>query len=197
MVAQRDEWLSIEDFLALDRESLDQKYEYIDGYMYALAGGSGNHSLIISNTHIIIGVHLAHSPCATLTEMTLKIHNACFLADVMVTCNEMDIEENKTYMEFPKLVIEVLSPSTEKVDRKEKLLRYLDCPSIQEYVLISQDMILVEVFVRKDLEWRYRKYISGENVELKSIGLIFPIEKLYERVILPPQKPFLRSPRHA
>jgi len=58
MVAQRDDWLSIEDFLALDRESLDQKYEYIDGHMYALAGGSGNHGLIISNTNTIIRNHL-------------------------------------------------------------------------------------------------------------------------------------------
>src|SRR5437660_9971630 len=109
MVAQRerDNWLSIEDFLALDRENLDQKYEYIDGHMYALAGGSGNHGLIISNTNTIISQHLKKSPCITLVEMTLKIEDACFLPDVMVTCNEQDIQENKTYMEFPKLVIEV------------------------------------------------------------------------------------------
>jgi len=195
MVAQRDDWLSVEDFLALDRESLDQNYEYIDGYVYALAGGSGNHGLIMSNTHAIIHHHLKGSPCATLTEMTLKIQGACFLPDVMVTCDERDIEENKTYMEFPKLVIEVLSPSTERGDRGRKFLRYIDCPSIQEYVLISQNVMLVEVFARKGLEWGYRKYICGENVELRSIGFIFPIEEIYERVILPPQKPFLRSPR--
>src|SRR5215467_4448988 len=117
MVAQRYDWMSVEDFLALDRESLDQNYEYMDGHMYALAGGSGNHALIISNTHAAIHHHLRRSPCATLTEMTLKIDNACLLPDVMVTCSEKDIEESKTYMEFPKLVIEVLSPSTEKKDR--------------------------------------------------------------------------------
>jgi Uma2 family endonuclease len=188
MVAQRDDWMSVEDFLALDRESLDQNYEYIDGHMYALAGGSGNHALIISNTLLLIGDHLKRSPCATLTKMTLKIDNACLLPDVMVTCSEEDIEESKTYMEFPKLVIEVLSPSTEKQDRGKKFLRYINCPSIREYILISQDTMLVEVYTRKDREWIYREYRHGEKVELTSIGLIFPIEEIYERVILPSNK---------
>ncbi|SRR5258708_10553165 len=193
MVARRDDWLSVEDFLALDRESLDQKYEYIDGHMYALAGGSGNHGLIISNTSRAIGNHLKNSPCATLIEMTFKVNGICYLPDVMVTCNEKDIEENKTYMEFPKLVIEVLSPSTEKRDRGEKFLRYINWPSVQEYVLISQDVMLVEVFTREGLEWRYRAYKHGEKVELKSIGFIFPIEEIYERVVLPPRESFLED----
>src|SRR5258708_19670934 len=122
MVARRDDWLSVEDFLALDRESLDQKYEYIDGHMYALAGGSGNHGLIISNTSRAIGNHLKNSPCATLIEMTFKVNGICYLPDVMVTCNEKDIEENKTYMEFPNLLIEVLSPSPQKNTKAKKFL---------------------------------------------------------------------------
>lgn len=193
MVARRDDWLSMEEFLALDRENLDQKYEYVDGHMYALAGGSGNHGLIISNTNRVIGNHLKGSPCATLTEMTFKVNGVCYLPDVMVTCSEEDIEENKTYMEFPKLVIEVLSPSTEKKDRGEKFLRYLNWPSIQEYALISQSMMLVEVFSREGREWRYQMYKPGEYVELKSIGFIFPIEEIYERVILPLREPLLEA----
>jgi Uma2 family endonuclease len=199
MVAQRDEWLdeqlSVEDFLALDRESLDHRYEYVDDHMYALAGGSGNHGLIMANTHAVIHHHLRRSPCATLTEMSLKVHGACYLPDVMVTCNEKDIEENKTYMEFPKLVIEVLSPSTEKKDRGEKFLRYTSWPSIQEYVLISQDVMRVEVYRRGSPEWRYQVYRHGEKVELKSIGFTFPIEEIYERVVLPLCKPFLEFPQ--
>jgi Uma2 family endonuclease len=193
MVAQRDDWLSVEDFLALDRENLDQKYEYIDGHMYALAGGSGNHGLIIANTHAMIHHRLKGSSCATLTEMTFKVNGVCYLPDVMVTCSEKDIEENKTYMEFPKLVIEVLSPSTEKRDRGEKFLRYINWPSVQEYVLINQEMMLVEIFTRERLEWRYRAYKHGEKVELKSIGFNFPIEEIYERVTLSPNKSFLES----
>jgi len=199
MVAQRDDWLSLEDFLALDRETLDQKYEYLDGHMYALAGGSTNHSIITSHANRIVGNHIEaqSSPCVTFSgDMTLKIYDACFLPDVMVSCNEKDLEESKTYIEFPKLVIEVLSPSTVKKDRGEKFLYYTNWPSIQEYALMSQDIMLVEVYTRQGLEWGYRKYRRGGNVEFRSIGLIFPIEKLYARVILPPEKPFLGSPSH-
>jgi Uma2 family endonuclease len=161
--------------------------------MYALAGDSVNHSLIISNTNGIIHHHLKGSPCVSLIAMTFKVNNACFLPDVMVTCGEKEIEENKTYTEFSKLVIEVLSSSTEKRDRGEKFLRYINWPSVQEYVLINQEMMLVEIFAREGLEWRYRAYKHGEKVELKSIGFIFPIEEIYERVILSPNKSFLES----
>ncbi len=188
MVAKRNEWMSVEDFLALDRESLDQKYEYMDGHMYALAGGSGNHALIISNTNTLISHHLKKSPCVTLVEMTLKIEDACFIPDVMVTCNKQDIQENKTYMESPTLVIEVLSPSTEKIDKEEKFLCYMDCPAIQEYVIISQDVMLVQAYTRKGLEWTYHSYIEGENVALSSIGLTVPIQEIYPKVILSPRK---------
>ena len=115
--------------------------------------------------------------------MTLKINDACFLPDVMVSCHEKDLEESKTYIEFPKLVIEVLSPSTERRDKREKLLRYINCSSIQEYILISQDSMLIEMFTRKGLEWIYHAYTGGKTVELQSIGLTFPIEKLYRRAI--------------
>ncbi len=187
MVARRGDWLSIEDFLALDRESLDQRYEYMDGHMYALAGGSTNHSVITANAARVIGNHLDEqsSPSATFSpDMTLKIEDACCLPDVMVSCNEKDLAESKTYIEFPKLVIEVLSPSTMRRDRYEKLYRYTNCPSIQEYVLISQDRMLVEIYTRKGPKWEYCRYEGGENVEFQSIGLVFPIEKLYRRAIL-------------
>ena len=188
MVAKRNDWMSVEDFLALDRESLDQKYEFINGQMYAMAGGSGNHAIIASNTNTLISQHLKKSPCVTLVEMTLKIEDACLLPDVMVTCNEQDIQESKTYMEFPKLVIEILSPSTERRDKEEKILFYMECPSIQEYALISQNIMLVQTYTRKGPEWIYHSYIQGENVEFKSIGLIVPIEEIYDKVTLYPHK---------
>jgi Uma2 family endonuclease len=156
--------------------------------MYALAGGSDSHALIISDTNTLISQHLKKSPCVTLVETTLKIENDCFLPDVMVTCNERDIQESKTYMEFPKLVIEVLSPSTERRDKEEKFLFYMDCPSIQEYALISQDVMLIQTYTRKGPEWIYHSYIQGENVEFKSIGLIISIEEIYDKVPLLPRQ---------
>jgi hypothetical protein len=64
----------------------------------------------------------------------------------------------------------------------------MDCPSIQEYVLISQDIMLIQAFTRKGPEWIYHSYIQGENVEFKNIGLIVPIEEIYDKVALSPHK---------
>ncbi|HEY4034393.1 MAG TPA: Uma2 family endonuclease [Ktedonobacteraceae bacterium] len=188
MVAQRDDWLSVEEFLALDRESLDQKYEYRNGRMIAMAGGSKHHGMLISNLHLILGNHLKGSPCFVFTEMTLKLEDRCPLPDVMVTCDEKDLaeDENPTYIEHPKLVIEVLSPSTEKDDRGEKFLKYTYCPSIQEYVLINYEYMLVQVERRQGMQWLTTWFKQGENVDLQSIGLTVPVEEIYDRVALPP-----------
>ncbi len=83
MVANRHEHqrekMTVEDFLALDRENLDQKYEFIDGEMIAMAGGSTNHSLIITNLTGILYAHLRKKPCKALAETTLKIEDECYL----------------------------------------------------------------------------------------------------------------------
>jgi len=190
MVAKRDDWMSVEDFLALDRESFDQKYEYRNGKIVAMSGGSTNHTMLISNTHGLIYQHLRKNPCFALVEGTLKIEDECFLPDIMVSCNEQDLTENKTYIEHPKLVIEVLSPSTEKDDRGEKFFKYTFCPSIQEYVLINYDCMLVQRETRQGMQWLSTWFGQGENVELESIGLSVPVEEIYDRIILPPFDPF-------
>src|SRR5436853_7012147 len=135
MVAKRHEHMTVEDFLALDREKLDQKYEFRNSQMVAMAGGSTNHGILINNVHGLLCPHLRKSPCIAFIEGTLKVEDEFYLPDVMVTCNEKDVTENKTYIEHPKLVIEVLSPSTEKDDRRDKLWVYTQCFSIQEYIL--------------------------------------------------------------
>ena len=192
MVARRDDWLSIEEFLALDRENLDQKYEYRNGCMVAMAGGSKHHGMLISNLHLILGNHLKGKPCFVFTEMTLKLEDTCPLPDVMVTCDKNDLAEDKnpTYIEHPKLVIEVLSPSTEKDDRGEKFLKYTYCSSIQEYVLINYEYMLVQVERRQGMQWLTTWFKQGENVELESIGLTVPVEEIYDRIGLPPFEPF-------
>jgi Uma2 family endonuclease len=196
MVADRAEWMTVEDFLALDRENLDQKYEFINGQMVAMAGGSTNHSILINNLHGLLYSHLRKGPCIAFVEGTLKVEDECYLPDIMVTCNEQDLTENKTYIEYPKLVIEVLSPSTEANDRRNKLLVYTQCLSIQEYVLVNWDCMLVQKMTRKDTQeldqipWVDHWYGRGESVELGTIGLTLPVDDIYEKIILPPSDLF-------
>jgi len=196
MIARREPQMTVEDFLALDRERLDQKYEFRNGEMVAMAGGSTNHTLLIGNIQGLLHFHLRKSPCSSLAEGTLKVEDECYLPDIMVTCNEQDLTENKTYIEHPKLVIEVLSPTTETDDRRNKLWVYTQCNSIQEYILVNWDVMMVQRMTRKGTEgldrvqWTDRWYTQGENVELETIGLAIPVDDIYEKVVLPPFDPF-------
>ncbi len=201
MVAKRDEWMSVgprtvEEFLALDRETLDQKYEFRNGQMVAMSGGSNNHTLIIMNLSGILYAHLRKNPCAAFSEGTLKIEDECYMLDIMVTCNDQDLTGNKTYLEHPKLVMEVLSPTTDKYDRTDKTWIYTQCRSIQEYILIEWDMMTVQRMTRKGtgesdwFQWIDRRYYQGESVELETIGLTIPVDDIYEKVTLPPLDPF-------
>ncbi len=196
MVARRHEHLTVEDFLALDRENLDQKYEFRNGQMVAMSGGSTNHGILINNVHGLLYPHLRKSPCIAFVEGTLKVEDECYLPDIMVTRNEQDLTENKTYIEHPKLVIEVLSPTTENDDRRDKLWVYTQCFSIQEYILVSWDYMVIQKMTRKgtqDLDrfqWIDQWYGKGESVELETIDLVLPVEDVYEKVILPPFDPF-------
>jgi len=196
MVAKREPQMTVEDFLALDRERLDQKYEFRNGQMVAMSGGSTNHGILIGNTYALIHPHLRKGPCFAFVESTLKVEDDCHLPDIMVTCNEQDLTENKTYIEHPKLVIEVLSPTTEKYDRMDKVWIYTQCPSIQEYVLINWDIMIVQKMTRKGTEgldtiqWIDRFYNQGESLELETIGLTIRVDDIYDRVVLPPFDPF-------
>jgi len=196
MVAKRHDQMTVEDFLALDRESLDQKYEFRNGQMVAMSGGTVNHSTLIGNTFLLIRPHFRNKPCRVLTESTLKIEDESYLPDIMVTCGEKDVKENKTYVEHPKLVIEVLSPSTENNDRRDKLWAYTRCFSIQEYVLVNWDCMIVHKMTRKgtqDLDrfqWIDQWYSQGEDVELESINLSIPVDEVYAEIELPPFDPF-------
>src|SRR5258708_39838247 len=196
MVARRHEHMTVENFLALDRENLDRKYAFVNGEMVAMSGGTINHGTLLSNTHALIQVHLRKNPCRVFSESTLRIEDDCHLPDIMVTCNEQDLTENKTYIEHPKLVIEILSPTTEKYDRMDKVWIYTQCPSIQEYVLVNWDIMIVQKMTRKGTEgldtiqWIDRFYNQGESVELETIGLTIRVDDIYDRVVLPPFDPF-------
>jgi Uma2 family endonuclease len=196
MVAKRHDQMTVEEFLALDRESLDQKYEFRNGQMVAMSEGTVNHSTLIGNTFLLIRPHFRNKPCRVLTESTLKIEDESYLPDIMVTCGEKDVKENKTYVEHPKLVIEVLSPSTENNDRRDKLWAYTRCFSIQEYILVNWDCMIVHKMTRKGtqdsdrFQWIDQWYSQGEDVELESINLSIPVDEVYAEIELPPFDPF-------
>jgi Uma2 family endonuclease len=166
-------------------DSSQTRHEYLNGQVFAMTGGSREHSLITGNIHNRLKNHLRGSGCQVFAaDMKVRIEtdNVFYYPDVVVTCNSQDTE--KFFLTKPCLIVEVLSPSTENIDRREKLLTYKKIEALQEYVLVSQDEIEVELY-RKDKDDNWIKYILGKNdaVILDSVNLQLTMTEIYEDVL--------------
>lgn len=170
---------TIEDYLAGELIS-ETKHEFIEGSIYAMAGASANHERIAMNISSGLAFHLKNSPCEPFgSDMKVNVDSNFFYPDVIVDCN---FDESEPYFtDSPIIIVEVLSPSTSKTDRTTKRFSYLGLPSLQEYVLIEQDFVDIEVIRRKD-NWRSQHYFLGDNVTFDSIQLTLPVEDIYHRV---------------
>lgn len=180
-LARQLDYLSVEAYLAGERES-EQKYEYVDGKAYAMAGASANHNFIAGNLYALIWNHQRGKPCFPMTsDMLIKTAAQRFrYPDLMVVCED-DPSQDAYVRESPLLIVEVLSGSTHRKDKTEKRAEYLALPSLLEYVLIEQDMAEV-VVQRRSEAWRSSYYYPGSSVTLESIGLTLAVEAIYERV---------------
>jgi Uma2 family endonuclease len=179
--------MSVEEYLELDRSDSDVRYEYIDGYAYAMSGGTPQHAMAIGNFQAELNRQLRqqHSPCrAYPSDATVWISETRYVhPDVLVTCDEND-RTSTTSLKSPRVVIEVLSPNTEKKDRREKFDWYRACPSIQEIVLVRTTQPLIEVYRRHSSkkQWILQFYGPGEKIELESLGLQIPLDVIYEEI---------------
>lgn len=162
------------------------KHEYLDGEVFAMAGGSDRHVTAALNFATILRNHVRGGPCRTyMADMKVRVEaaNAFFYPDVMVSCDARDAsgEYSKSY---PILIVEVLSPSTTAFDRGKKFAAYRTLESLREYVLVDTDSICVEIFRRDaDGHWVLYPYAASEEVELQSVGLKMPIDEIYEDVV--------------
>ena len=179
--------ISVEEYLELDRNSQNARYEYIDGHVTMLAGGSLNHSTIAVNITSILKAHLRGGSCRVFnSDARVRLSESrIVLPDASVTCDARDRGEGDI-VEYPVLVVEVLSPSTEAYDRGLKFAYYRDCPTIQEYLLIDSQRQAIEVYrrERRDL-WVLRTISPETDVELASLGVRFSFDAVYEDVDFP------------
>jgi Uma2 family endonuclease len=178
--------MSIEEYLDLDRRSSGTRYEYIDGYVRMLAGGTPDHAKIAANVIGVLYGVLEGSTCGVYTsDVRVCLSETRYVyPDIAVSCDARD-QEQEEMIQYPCLIVEVLSPSTEAYDRGRKLAYYRQCPSIREYVLVDSQRQTVEVFRReKNTFWTYHAFGSGDEVELASLSVRFPLVKLYRNVVL-------------
>lgn len=176
--AQLD-FMSEQEYLAGEQIS-EIKYEYIDGYVYAMSGASNNHNLITMNLSVAFANHLKKKPCRPYSsDMKVKIGSRYFYPDVLIDCS--NLTGDSYYTEQPIILVEVLSKSTRRMDETTKRMTYMQIPSLQEYILIEQDFVDVEI-IRRETGWLSEHYFLGDELTLSSIGLTLTVEDIYERV---------------
>lgn len=177
-----------EEYLARERESLD-KSEYRDGRIYTMPGASRAHNLIVVSTLVELYVQLRNRTCEVYpSDMRVKVSAAGLYTypDIIVVCDEPRFDD--THFDTllnPTVLIEVLSPSTAAYDRGEKFAAYQKLDSLCEYVLISQDSVRVEHYLRQEQAWDLTEFRSLADVfQLGSIGCALSLQAIYAKVEL-------------
>ena len=177
------ETFTVEEYLALEESSSD-RHEYVAGQIYAMSEPLQPHKLISGNVFAALHAHLRGTPCRPYIDKT-RVHirargdEYLYYPDILVACGQA-LDENGCFIDEHRLVMEVMSRSTERIDRREKAFTYRELPSIQEIVLISQRSALVTVY-RRNEDWAPAVVASLEEaLELKSINLVLSLQQIYE-----------------
>lgn len=175
-------FLSVEDYLRHEAEGV-VRHEYIGGRVHAMAGTTLRHNIIALNLVTAFRAHVRGGPCqAFMNDVKVRLavnrEDIFYYPDVMVACGPVHLEEH--YLRDPTLIVEVLSPSTESIDRREKLLNYPLIPTLQEYVLVAQETREITLHRREEL-WRPVVLTApAAPVEFRSIKMTVPLAQIYE-----------------
>jgi Uma2 family endonuclease len=180
------ELVSVADYLAGEPIS-EFRHEYIGGEIHAMAGASEEHNAISLNLATALQSHLKGRRCrAFIHDMKVRLQIAgddvFYYPDVMVACDPRDTD--RYFKRFPTVIVEVLSPETERTDRREKFLSYQQIETLEEYVLVAQDKSEVTVFRRAN-QWRpeiVRQ--ASDSLNLSSLEFSLALVDLYDGVNL-------------
>jgi Uma2 family endonuclease len=184
---------TVAEYLALE-EVAEYRSEYFEGEIFAMAGGTENHSLVVGNCITQLNLKLSEKPCRVYpsdTKVRIEGSSAYYYPDVSVACEHFEFEDAKRMLlTNPVLLIEVLSDSTADFDRNKKFTRYRQISSLREYVLISQHEPGIDVFYKTDAGfWRFDNYTKLDDVmELRSLGIQIKLADIYRRVAFAEQE---------
>lgn len=177
-------FLSVEEYLSGEHLA-EIRHEYVDGVVYAMAGTSDAHNTIALNFVANLHAHLRGGRCKIFASdvkarLILSDKEIFYYPDLMVTCDPRDT--NAYFKDFPKVIIEVLSESTERIDRSEKFWNYTQIESLEEYVLASQDKIEVTIF-RRSTNWKPEVHrLPDQELHLASLGFKIQLKAIYQGV---------------
>ncbi len=161
------------------------KHEYIGGRVFAMAGASRDHNEAAGQCYAALRAHLRGHACRPfMSDMKVRLllqqQEIFYYPDVVVGCDPRDTDDHS--LRFPKVIIEVLSETTQRLDRLEKFTAYISIPTLEEYVLVAQDRAEVTVF-RRRAGWA-AEILSGMDaiLVLESVDLHLPLRTIYENV---------------
>jgi Uma2 family endonuclease len=175
-----------EEYLNIERQA-PFKSEYLDGVVWAMAEASPNHVRIVANAMLAIGPAIKRNGCSVFAS-DLKVGqegSAYFYPDLSIACGEPEfVTSNEDVLANPTVIVEVLSPSTEALDRGAKFHAYRKLDSLKQYLLVSQSSQTVDILSRRESVWVIETVTAGE-LRLDSLDITIPINDLYDQVTLP------------
>ena len=186
MPSAAEKLMSVDEFLAWEREQ-PERYEFAHGVVTMTAGGSAAHVTIAMNLAFALRDALRGSGCRPFgSDMKVIANDTVRYPDVSVVCQPVDDKDDR--ITEPVVIIEVLSPTTERVDRGRKKFDYFATPSIRQYAIVEQDERLVDLYTRTDAGWT-NEVVSGDAVlNLSSIGVALSLDTIYEDTELDPTR---------
>jgi Uma2 family endonuclease len=181
--------VTAEEYLALDRAA-EFRSEFLDGEIIAMSGGSARHSKLQVNLTLELETALRGTPCQTFSaDLRVRVSPRTYTyPDLTVVCGKpLLADDEQDILVNPKVIFEVLSPSTEFYDRGLKFRRYREIGSLTDYILVDQDQTRIEQFTRGNAHtWTLRDYQdASETLLIESIGVSIPLVRLYERIEFP------------
>jgi len=177
-------YMSVEEYLEAE-ERATVRHEYVDGQVFAMSGATEAHNVIAGNLYAFMHGQLRGTGCrAFMNDMKVRIKSqrSFYYPDIMVTCEPF--EAKSVFKDAPTLLIEVLSPSTRQIDRREKLVSYKQIDTLKEYLVVYQDRRRVEVYRRdKNGHWELTVASGKEELLLQSLPsgpLALSMDAIYE-----------------
>jgi Uma2 family endonuclease len=180
--------ISVPEYLS-GEELSGVKHEYIGGEVFAMAGASKTHNRLAGRAYTLLESHLSGSPCEPFVgdmkvNLRLGTHEVFYYPDVVVACDPRDTDSH--FIRFPKLIIEILSASTDRADRVHKFRDYRTIPTLEEYVLISQYEVKAIIYRRRS-DWQGEMMTElTDPLPLESVALTITLGQLYENIRLEP-----------
>ncbi len=177
--------MTVDDYLEWE-PCQEVRHEFVNRKVFAMTGGTLPHNDIAINLLTALRPHIRVQGCRiNIADAKVSVSSAIYrYSDLVVSCDERD-RTALNAIQYPKLIVEVLSPGTESLDRGDKFREYRTLPSLEEYVLISSTEINVEIYRRGEGRlWLYTAYQASDIISLESVGFEFPMALLYEDVVI-------------